>query len=78
MLRFEIPEQKTFTHQMVIAIRWGDMDAMGHVNNAVYFRYLETLRMHHTGSGRLAWRRRLGVDPQLGSHAQHQDRKSVG
>jgi acyl-CoA thioester hydrolase len=27
------------------AIRWGDMDMMGHVNNTVYFRYLETARI---------------------------------
>ena len=26
-------------------IRWGDMDAMGHVNNTVYFRYLEQARV---------------------------------
>ncbi|WP_456281532.1 acyl-CoA thioesterase [Cupriavidus sp. JZ107] len=26
-------------------IRWGDMDAMGHVNNTVYFRYLEQARI---------------------------------
>ena len=25
--------------------RWGDMDAMGHVNNTVYFRYMEIVRM---------------------------------
>jgi acyl-CoA thioester hydrolase len=30
---------------MVIPIRWGDMDAMGHVNNTVYFRYFETIRI---------------------------------
>lgn len=24
-----------------VQIRWGDMDAMGHVNNAVYLTYLE-------------------------------------
>ena len=28
-----------------IPIRWGDMDAMGHVNNTLYFRYLETIRI---------------------------------
>lgn len=28
-----------------IAIRWGDMDTMGHVNNAVYFRYIEQARI---------------------------------
>jgi acyl-CoA thioester hydrolase len=26
-------------------IRWGDMDMMGHVNNTVYFRYIETARI---------------------------------
>ncbi|MES3025978.1 MAG: thioesterase family protein [Pseudomonadota bacterium] len=26
-------------------IRWGDMDAMGHVNNTVYFRYIEQARI---------------------------------
>jgi acyl-CoA thioester hydrolase len=28
-----------------IPVAWGDMDAMGHVNNAVYFRYFETARI---------------------------------
>lgn len=32
---------------MIIPIRWGDMDAMGHVNNTVYFRYLETIRIDY-------------------------------
>ncbi len=26
-------------------VRWGDMDALGHVNNTVYFRYLEQARV---------------------------------
>jgi acyl-CoA thioester hydrolase len=26
-------------HAMRMPIRWGDMDAMGHVNNTVYFRF---------------------------------------
>lgn len=26
-------------------MRWGDMDAVGHVNNTVYFRYLEQARI---------------------------------
>lgn len=37
-----------------IPIRWGDMDAMGHVNNAVFFRYLEQARIEwysHIGRG---------------------------
>ena len=28
-----------------IPVRWGDMDAMGHVNNTVYFRYMEQTRI---------------------------------
>ena len=32
-------------HTERIAIRWGDMDAMGHVNNTVYFRYMEQARI---------------------------------
>lgn len=28
-------------------IPWGEMDALGHVNNAVYFRYFETARMKY-------------------------------
>jgi len=44
-LRFELPESRKLTHEMVIPVRWGDMDAMGHVNNTVYFRYMEIVRM---------------------------------
>ena len=44
-MRFELPEARTLHFERVIPIRWGDMDAMGHVNNACYFRYLETLRI---------------------------------
>jgi len=51
-VRIEIPEQKKLTFEMVMPIRWGDMDAMGHVNNTIYFRYLEIIRiewMHSVG-----------------------------
>ena len=44
-MRLELPDRKKQVHQMVLPIRWGDMDAMGHVNNAMYFRYLETVRL---------------------------------
>jgi acyl-CoA thioester hydrolase len=56
-MRFTLPEQKKFTHQMVIPIRWGDMDAMGHVNNTIYFRYLEIVR--------LEWLFQIGGPPDL-------------
>lgn len=30
--------------ETTVQIRWGDMDAMGHVNNAAFLSYLETAR----------------------------------
>jgi acyl-CoA thioester hydrolase len=44
-MRFDIPDAKKLTYELVIPIRWGDMDAMGHVNNTVYFRYFEIVRV---------------------------------
>ena len=54
-MRILIPEHKKLVHAMDISIRWGDMDAMGHVNNTVYFRYLETARIE--------WMRSVGCNP---------------
>ena len=36
---------RKLVHVERIAIRWGDMDAMGHVNNTVYFRFMEQARI---------------------------------
>lgn len=52
-MRFEIPEDKKLVYEMSIPIRWGDMDAMRHVNNASYLRFFETIRiewMHSVGA----------------------------
>ena len=57
-MRIEIPESKKLVHEMRFPVRWGDMDAMGHVNNAVYFRYLE--------SARIEWMVSAGCPPQPG------------
>jgi acyl-CoA thioester hydrolase len=54
-MRFDLPEKKKLTYEMVIPIRWGDMDAMSHVNNTIYFRYLESLRIE--------WFRSIGCQP---------------
>ena len=54
-MRFHVPAEKKLTHEMVIPIRWGDMDLMGHVNNTVYFRYMEIVR--------LEWLYRIGGKP---------------
>jgi len=51
-MKILIPETKKLVHEMHVPIRWGDMDAMGHVNNTSYFRYMETIRidwMHSIG-----------------------------
>ena len=39
------PEDSVLVHTSVQPIRWGDMDALGHVNNTVYFRYMEQARI---------------------------------
>lgn len=44
-MKLEIPQQKKLIFEATIPIRWGDMDAMGHVNNTSYFRYMETIRV---------------------------------
>ena len=44
-MKIELPDLKKLVYQSILPIRWGDMDAMGHVNNASYFRYLETVRI---------------------------------
>lgn len=44
-------------HELTIPVRWGDMDALGHINNIMYFRYFETVR--------LDWFEKLG-NPALG------------
>lgn len=30
-----------------IPVAWGEQDAFGHLNNVVYFRYFESVRMHY-------------------------------
>ncbi len=59
-MKFEIPEHKNLEFQMHIPMRWGDMDAMGHVNNTTYFRYLETIRID--------WLHSIGAVPQPNGH----------
>ena len=41
----DMNETRRLAHVERIPIRWGDMDAMGHVNNTVYFRYMEQARI---------------------------------
>ena len=52
-MRIDLPDTKIFLGETTFPVRWSDMDALGHVNNAVYFTYLEIVRVD--------WLRRLGV-----------------
>jgi len=36
---------RVLAHTSIQQIRWGDMDMLGHVNNTVYFRYMEQARI---------------------------------
>lgn len=48
---------KKLVHIARMSIRWGDMDALGHVNNTVYFRYME--------QARIEWFSAIGCDIDL-------------
>ncbi|HLT28016.1 MAG TPA: acyl-CoA thioesterase [Zeimonas sp.] len=48
--------ERILVYELEIPIRWGDMDAMGHVNNTVYFRYMEQVRID--------WFDSLGFKPE--------------
>jgi len=39
------PLLASFPVTIEIPVQWGDMDAYGHVNNTVFFRYFESARM---------------------------------
>ncbi len=39
--------QGKLVHSSLLPIRWGDMDAYGHVNNTIYFRYMEQCRVEY-------------------------------
>lgn len=55
--------ERKHVHTILVPIRWGDMDAQGHVNNTVYFRYMEQARIEW-----LAWLdARCGGFPGQGS-----------
>lgn len=49
-MKIPFPDDLHCIHEFIVPIRWGDMDAMGHVNNATYFRYMECARIDWFGS----------------------------
>jgi acyl-CoA thioester hydrolase len=41
------PTRSDFVHYVPISVKWGEMDSLGHVNNAVFFRYSEDGRIDY-------------------------------
>jgi acyl-CoA thioester hydrolase len=41
------PTRGDFAFFLKLAVRWGDMDALGHVNNAKFFTYDESVRLDY-------------------------------
>ena len=58
----QIITRDQFKYWKEIEVRWGDMDSQGHVNNAVYFTYLESARVELI--------RKLGVKGRPGGQAE--------
>jgi acyl-CoA thioester hydrolase len=49
-----------------VPVAWGEMDAMGHVNNIVYFRYFESARIaYFEKMGLIDYMKETGVGPIL-------------
>jgi len=51
-----------FRHQYALQVRWGDMDALGHVNNARFLTYIEQARFDYFRAG-LGRRYQVGDRP---------------
>lgn len=47
-----------FAHRHPLAVRWGDVDMLGHVNNAKYFTYEESSRIEY-------FQRLADTDPRM-------------
>ena len=45
-----LPDDAQHVHTTEIAVRWGDMDAGGHVNNSRFFSYFEEARVDWLGA----------------------------
>ena len=69
--------RERFKHFTEIKVRWGDLDALGHVNNAIYFTYMESSRFSYFQAAGIVhhWNHRFG--PILAS-AKCNFRKPIG
>lgn len=51
--------------QIELPIQWGDMDAFNHVNNVMYFRYFESVRIAYFEKLGIMGRQKDGIAPIL-------------
>jgi acyl-CoA thioester hydrolase len=56
---------RLLVHTSLQPIRWGDMDALGHVNNSVYFRYMEQARIEWLFLLQADWGSTQGLGPVI-------------
>ena len=53
-------DKKIAVHQKTFNVAWGDMDALGHVNNARYFDYFQQARIEWLESLNIGMRQKTG------------------
>jgi acyl-CoA thioester hydrolase len=65
---FDVPDDVPFPVELELPVLWGQMDALGHVNNTVYFRYFESARIDYLRRlGMLAGKEQGTITPILAS-----------
>ncbi len=52
--------QKIVVHQKTFNIDWGDMDALGHVNNVRYFDYFQQARIDWLEALKIGMKQKIG------------------
>ena len=57
------------SHPLLISlpVQWGDQDSFGHVNNVVYFRWMESARIEYFRQAAIGGTSNQGVGPILAS-----------
>lgn len=48
-------DKEAWTTTIELPVRWGDMDAFDHVNNTIYFRYFESVRIEYFMQVKWGW-----------------------
>ena len=69
-------DMEAYPSRISIPVQWGDMDALGHVNNVVHFRWYESSRISYLEqSGMAAVLKEQGVGPILAAASSNYTRQ---